>query len=119
MGEQLLWVNTLIAISAGLLLLVAPKPVAALLGLPRVDQSFYPRLLGITLVAVACALLTEGYGRAGLGIEGMAAINLVSGVALVLVLLFGGLVIAKRGRWLLRGLALTWLVLGGLGLLAG
>ena len=82
------------------------------------DLSFYPRLLGITLLALTGAILVEGYRRDGLGIEGMAAVNLISGSALVLLLLFGGLVIAKRGRWLLRGLAVLWLGLGGLALLA-
>lgn len=119
MAEQILWVNTLIAVCSGLMLVIIPKPIATLLGLPHVDQRFYPRMLGITLIALAAAIVTEGYGREGLGIEGMAAINLISGGSLMLLLLFGGLTLAKRGRWLLRGLALLWLVLGGLGMIAG
>ncbi len=118
MAEQILWINTLLAVISGVALVVVPKPIASLLGLPHVDQRFYPRMLGITLLALACAIFTEGYGRNGLGIEGMAVINLVSGGALIVLLLFGGLVLAKRGRWLLRGLALTWLALGGLALIS-
>lgn len=118
MADQILWINTLAAVAAGLVLLVVPKSSASLLGLPRTEQSFYPRMLGLTLLAIAGAAATQGYGRAGLGVDGMAAINLISGAGLVVIVLFGGLVLAKRGRWLLRGLALFWLILGGLGLLA-
>jgi len=118
MSEQVLWINTIIAVSAALGLLVAPKSFASLLGLPRVEQPFYARMLGVTLGSIACAIVAQGYGRAGLGIEGMALINLLSGGALVLLLLFGGLVLAKRGRWLLRGLATIWICLGALGLMS-
>ncbi len=119
MVDQILWINTLAACTAGLLLVIAPKSVIKLFGLPRTDQALYPRLLGINLLGIAGAILLEGHGYDGLGIKGAAAINLVSGGALIVVLLFGGLIMAKRGRWLLRGIAAGLLTLGGFGLLAG
>lgn len=114
MADQILWVNMLIALCGAVGLLVAPKSFCSFLGLPRPDLGFYPRLLGLTLLSISGAIAMEGYKRDGLGIEGMAAINLVGGAGLMLLLLFGGLVLAKRGRWLLRGLAVAWLVMGGL-----
>lgn len=119
MIDQILWINALAAISVGLLLVVTPKSTLKLCGLPQAAQSLYPRLLGVNLLSVAVAIVLEGNGREGLGIQGMSAINLVAGSALVLLLLFGGLIMAKRGRWLLRAIAAGHLVLGGLGLLAG
>ena len=59
MVEQLLWVEMLLKLAAGLVLLIAPTTTAAVLGLPRPGSGFWPRLLGATLVGqgIASALL--------------------------------------------------------------
>ncbi|MEL6288074.1 MAG: hypothetical protein AAFQ42_10170 [Pseudomonadota bacterium] len=112
MSDQLLFVNMVLALAGAAALAIAPAGVTRLLGLPRAGDTFYPRMLAVTLIALVAAILAEGYGYEGLGPHGMAAINLVAGAALALLLLLGGLVMAKRGRWLLRFLALAMLALG-------
>ncbi|MEO0619331.1 MAG: hypothetical protein AAFZ01_08610 [Pseudomonadota bacterium] len=113
MAEQILWLNTLLAAVGALTLAIAPASLTRILGLPRAGDTFYPRLLAVTLAAIACALVAEGYGHDGLGIDGIATINLIGGGSIAALLLFGGLVMAKRGRWLLRGVSFVMLALGG------
>ncbi|MEL7542370.1 MAG: hypothetical protein AAGJ70_01195 [Pseudomonadota bacterium] len=119
MAEQILWLNTLLAAAGAMTLAIAPTSLTRFLGLPRAGDTFYPRLLAVTLAAIAGALVAEGYGHHGLGIDGMAVINLIGGGSIAILLMFGGLAMAKRGRWLLRAVALIMLGLGAAGLLLG
>ena len=101
MIEQLVWVEILIKGTAGVLLLAAPLLLARLLGLPRTESGFWPRIAGALLLGLAGAYLVEGLldGRArGMGIAGSVVLNLASVLALVALLTLGGEALPWRGR---------------------
>ena len=109
MVEQLLWVEMLCKLAAGLVLLIAPTTTAAVLGLPRPGSGFWPRLLGATLVGqgIASALQAGVATARGLALGGSVAINLAAaGFLLAAVILTPPP--ARRGRLLI------WLILAGL-----
>jgi len=100
MVDQLLWIDALAKFSFGLMFVLAPKPAAILLGLPREQTFFYARLLGAALFGLALALTIEGAGdsASGLGLRGAVAINLSGAAVLGVTLLFGRRMPARRGR---------------------
>ncbi len=75
--QQLLWIETLLKFSAGLMLVLAPLATIKLLGLPPASTGFWPRLLGALLIGIAGALFLEGSvpGSRGLGLAGCLVIN--------------------------------------------
>ena len=82
--------------------------VAETIGIPKVENSFYPNILGAVLFGIGIALTIECYrkqrGMVGLGLGGAVAINLLGGFVLILWLIFGDLNIPLRGQlflWLL------------------
>lgn len=104
----LLTIDSIINLGLGALLVVFPRPLVALLGIPEVDSAFYPSLFGGVLIGVGIALWIErGSRRAaarGLGLSGAVAINLCAGGVLALWLLIGNLTLPSRGLVLLWGL---------------
>ncbi len=114
MIDQLLWIDLLAKIAAGLPLLLMPTALIRMLGLPRTSEPFYPRLLGALLLAIALALAIEGAGggRSGLGLAGAGAINLSGAAVLATLLILARLKVRRRGRGLL------WFVTGAMGLFA-
>ncbi len=58
--QQLLWLETLLKFSAGVLLAILPMMTVRLLGLPRPDSGFWPRVCGALLIGIAAALFLEG-----------------------------------------------------------
>ena len=78
--QQLLWIETVLKLSGGLVLLVAPRLAIAMLGLPPGAGAFWPRLLGGMLAGMAAALYIEGAmpGSKGLGLAGVVVINLAA-----------------------------------------
>ncbi len=110
MAHQLLWLEVVLKLSAGVVLLVAPAATAAVLGLPRPGSGFWPRLLGAVLVGLAAASALYGFllpGR-GLSLAGSLAVNLASAALLFATLMLGPPP-SRRGRavlWLLTGLLL-------------
>jgi len=88
--QQLLWIETLLKLSAGLALVVAPLSLIKLFGLPRADTGFWPRLLGAVLIGLAGSLFLEGRvaGAHGIGLAGCVIVNFcaVSIMAAMLVL---------------------------------
>lgn len=102
--QQLLWLETLLKLSAGLLLLLLPLSTLRLLGLPRPDTGFWPRLCGALLLGIAAASFIEGaaFGH-GLGLAGSILINLV-GIALL-----GAALVFDGGPATLRGRVVVWL----------
>jgi hypothetical protein len=114
MVQQLLWIETLIKLAAGLTLIIVPRGTARLLGLPPADERFWPRLLGAVLIGIAAGALIEarlGSGR-GISLGGCIAINL-AGAAML-----GGLLIPSRTGLTVRGRWFLWALCGVLVLLA-
>ncbi len=117
MADQLLWFETILKGSIGIILLLAPITLARIAGLPHGNTSLWPRLFGATLVGIAAAFAVEGYNQInepliakGIGLAGAVVINLTAILALLSVLIFKG-VSSKRAY------ALIWvsiLVLLGL-----
>ena len=84
--------------------------VAETIGVPIVENSFYPNILGAVLFGIGIALTIECYrkqgGIVGLGLGGAVAINLSGGLLLTLWLIFGNLNIPFRGYLFLWSLAI-------------
>ena len=82
MLHQLLWLETLLKLSAGIVLVLFPISTSRLLGLPHANVGFWPRLVGVLLIGLAGAIYLEGshllqLKHGGLGVAGLAFINLV------------------------------------------
>lgn len=106
----LLVIDAVINYVLGILCLLYPF-VATAVGVPIVENSFYPSILGAVLFGIGIALSIEYFrkrgGMGGLGLAGAVAINLAGGVVLVLWLIFGNLAIPTRGfvfLWLLAAI---------------
>ncbi len=114
MLDQVLWLDALLKLFAGALLILSPKLVAAAFGLPRADNGFYARLLAAVLIGLALAIIVEGAaGRpAGLGPGGAVAVNVCGGLMLATLTVFG------RSDMTFRGRTLVWLLLIALALLS-
>ena len=96
--------------------------VAGLVGVPIVENSFYPNILGAVLLGIGIALTLECFktkrGWVGLGLGGAVAINLSGGVALVIWLIFGKLNIPIRGQVFLWMLAILLIIVSTIELIA-
>ena len=84
--------------------------IAETIGVPIVENSFYPTILGAVLIGIGIALTIECYRKqremVGLGLGGAVAINLSGGFVLILWLIFGDLHIPLRGYFFLWSLAI-------------
>jgi hypothetical protein len=102
--QQLLWIETLLKFTAGLVLVLAPGTAIRLLGFPQAPGNFWPRLLGALLLGIAGALFLEGSvpGSSGLGLGGSVIVNF-SAVIMLAVLL-----VLDRGPNTARGRAIAW-----------
>jgi hypothetical protein len=98
----------------GLLLVLVPLTSIKLLGLPRSDTAFWPRLLGALLIALALATYMDATIRLGHGLSLTGA--LVINVALALTLV--GLLTSGQGPQTRRGRILLWLTTAVLATLA-
>lgn len=102
--QQLLWLETLIKFFPGLFLTLAPATTLRLLGLPRSDSAFWPRICGVLLVGVAAAVFLEGMSIGhGLGAAGLVVINLCGASVLATML------VLERGPASVRGRVAVWL----------
>lgn len=112
--QQLLWIETLLKLSAGLVLVVAPQTVIKVFGLPRSEASFWPRLLGALLIGIAGALFVEGSqrGSLGLGLGGSVVVNLTGA------LMMGIMIAADAGPPSTRGRVLVGVLIAVLLLLS-
>jgi len=116
MADQLLWLETLVRLSAGLVLLIMPLTAARVLGLPLPQAVLWPRLLGALLVGMAAATLLEGSvaDARGLGLGGLVLINLITAAVIITLL------VLERGSQTKRGKLFLWtlaIMLFGLGLI--
>jgi len=119
MGESqglLLLIDGIINLVLGVLLLLYPFGLAQILGVPVVNSSFYPTILGAVIFGIGIALVMERYGKVkgmtGLGLAGAITINLCGGGMLLLWLLCGELDIPLRGRIILWTIAIVVLLTG-------
>lgn len=112
--NQLLFAETILKGSAGLLLILIPGLTIKALGLPQAASRFWPRMLGALLIGLALASLAEGslQAKSGLGLAGSIIINL-SGIAVLGALLILGRTSAttRRGRLVLWSLVLALIFL--------
>ena len=110
--KSLLVIDAVINFVLGILLLLAipyPKTITKFLGLPLINDPFYPSIVGSVLIGIGFALLIEVFrlkntAISGLGLGGAVAINLSGGLILLTWLIFGELMIPQRGYiflWLL------------------
>ena len=103
--QQLLWLETLLKLVPGILLTLAPLSTLRVLGLPRPDTGFWPRLCGALLIGTAGALFLEGTARGhGLGLAGNIVINLCGAAVLATLLVLEAGPASRRGRvtvWLI------------------
>ena len=104
--QQLLTVEFLLKLAAGLMLVLAPLGVIKLLGLPRAETGFWPRLLGALLIGLAGALYVEGRapGSHGLGLTGCVIVNFFA------VSMLGGMLALEAGPPSARGRAVVWAI---------
>jgi hypothetical protein len=104
-----LMVDAIINYALGILCILYPF-VAETIGVPIVENSFYPTILGAVLIGIGIALTIECCrkqgGMVGLGLGGAVAINLSGGLVLILWLIFGDLNIPFRGHFFLWSLAI-------------
>jgi hypothetical protein len=97
--QQLLWLEMLLKLVAGLLLTLAPLTTLRILGLPRPDTGFWPRVCGALLLGMAGALFLEGTSRGhGLGLAGAIVINLCGAAVLAAQLVLEAGPASRRGR---------------------
>jgi hypothetical protein len=102
--QQLLWLETLIKFLAGSALALAPLTTLRVLGLPRAETGFWPRVCGALLVGMGAASFLEGaFAGRGLGLGGSIVINLC-GVAVL-----ASLLVLDSGPTTLRGRTAVWL----------
>lgn len=121
MGHYLIGIEILLKLACAAGLIVAPRTLARLLGLPSADEPFWARLLGATLFGLAAAMVVElrfapGHG---LGIGGIVAINLAAATMLGALLILGRAGTTKRGRLVLWLTALMLALLGLVGIVSG
>lgn len=112
--QLLLSIEIVSKLAPGVLLFLMPRLVIKAAGLPSGQDSFWSRLAGAGLIALAVGTYIEAQvapGK-GLGILGSAAINLTLAALLGSLLIVGRVPMTKRGR------ALLWLTAAALTLLA-
>jgi len=115
--STLLAVDALINYALGILCILYSF-VAEPLGIPLVESSFYPNILGAVLFGIGIALTIECFkkhgGWTGLGIGGAVAINLSGGIVLLFWLIFGNLNIPYRGQIFLWMLAIILILISSI-----
>lgn len=114
----LLFIDAVINLALGILLLTFTPGIIKFLGVPSADLNFYPNILGAVLFGIGIALLIEVLKKkeihTGLGLWGAVSINICGGIVLALWLIFGNLNLP------LKGLIFLWVlvvILAGISLL--
>lgn len=110
-SPHLLTIDAAINLALGLLLVLFPRPVAEVLGVPVPTSAFYASILGAVLTGIGLALLVERFrarhGVAGLGLGGAICINVCGAGVLTLWLIAGELTMPLRGRVFLWAVAIV------------
>ena len=98
----LLIIDAVINLLLGLLLAIYPKSIIKVLGIPYVENAFYPNILGAVFIGIGIALVAQVMNPGtGLGLKGAVAINMCGGLFLAGWLLFGKLSIPGYGQLIL------------------
>lgn len=107
MLHQLLWLETLLKLAGGVVLIIGPNAASRVFGLPTARPSLWPRLLGAVLLGLAAATYIEGAlpGSRGLGLGGAIAVNLASAAMIFSLVVLNRGVETGRGRVALSLLA--------------
>jgi len=124
-SSKVLIIDAVVNFILGILLLMLipfPEQVTQFLGVPKVQQVFYPSIMGAVFIGIGIALLIESYREktqqlVGLGLGGAIAINLCGGAVLVGWLIFGGLSLPMRGLIFLWGFAFILVVISSIELI--
>ena len=97
--QQMLWIETILKVTAGTALFLLPGLVAKGFGLPVVQNAFWPRIAGGLLLAIGAGVYLQGAAPkvGGIGLGGLVAINLAGAAALL------SLIMLKRGADTARG----------------
>ena len=100
MKEMVVWIDVAARLGLGGLLLIAPRSTIATLGLPKATETFWPRMFGILLLALAAGSAIDGRwpGKGGPLLGGLVALNIATAFALATALVVGQLELPKRGR---------------------
>ena len=114
--KRLLFIDAIVNLALGLLLLLFPAGIVNLLGLPVTNTNFYAGILGAVLFGIGIALMIERYGEPknirGLGLEGAIAINFCGAGVLLLWLLLVPFDIPLRGKLILWSIAVGVIAIG-------
>jgi hypothetical protein len=103
MVEKLLTLEALLAGATGLILLCCPQISARLLGWPSAS-GFWPRIAGALLTGLAAGTAVDLAGwtqvgsRAGVGLVGHIATNIILAFVLVSLMMVGDRPASRRGR---------------------
>ena len=114
----ILFIDAVINLILGFLLLSTSSLIANFIGVPPIEPSFYPSILGAVLFGIGIALLIETFKRnqniSGLGLYGAIAINLCGGFVLSFWLMFGELHLPLRGLIFLWILVFLLIIISGI-----
>lgn len=121
-GKRLLVIDAVVNLALGVLLLIFPAGIVALVGLPATNTNFYASILGAVLFGIGIALLIERFGEhrdiRGLGLDGAIAINFCGAGVLLLWLLLVPFDIPLRGKFILWSITVGVIAIGAIELLA-
>ena len=110
--QQLLYIETILKLSGGVVLLLLPLTACSVFGLPKPQTGLWPRLLGTVLIGIAGATYVEGATTVrGLGMAGCLIINMVAVASILTLLTFGAAGSSRRARGVLALLAVALLFL--------
>ena len=120
--RAILYIDAVINLALGLLLLFFSPSLASSLGVPPSSTGFYPNVLGGIFIGITIALVIEATNRKphhtnGLGLTGAISINLCGGTTLGLWLILGDLHLPTKGMVFLWALVIVLVVVSGLELL--
>ena len=103
MKDLVLWIDVVARLTLGGLLVMVPRMTATTLGLPKVAETFWPRMLGVLLLALAVGTAIDGRwpGKGGPTLGGLVTLNIAGAFALATTLVVGQLDLPRRGRLLL------------------
>jgi len=114
MKKSLLVFDAVINFTLGILLIMLipfPDFLPTLLGVPVVEYSFYPSIMGGVFIGIGISLLIEVVRHTdqdfvGLGLGGAISINLSGGLVLIGWLAFGNLSLPLKGKYFLWTIAI-------------
>ncbi len=114
--EILLFIDGIINVGLGILLLLFPFGISELLGVPESNTNFYPTILGGVIFGIGIALFVERYGFKfkirGLGLGGAIAINICGAMVLLIWLLINPFSLPLKGYIVLWTIAVVVLIVG-------